>query len=114
MTKRLLLIPLILLIGCKSFSTNTFRAEQAATDLVFAAYVGYTNALPHLNITQEQKDKVADFRLRFAATVKTSEALRASYQTNSSVKPQIQALLTSLTDQSSNIVWLVNYLQGKP
>lgn len=98
--------------GCTSFSTHAFRVEQTATHLAFTAYAGYTNALPALGLTPQQSNDVKQARLKFAATVKTVEGLRLEYATNAAVKPQLQAILPTLVDQSSNVVWLINYVRG--
>lgn len=112
--KRTLILcaPLLVLLGCTSFSTHVFRVEQTATHLAFTAYVGYTNALPALNLNPQQSNEVKRARLKFAATVGTLEALRLEYATNAEVKPQIQAILPALVDQSSNVVWLINFVRG--
>lgn len=111
--KKLLILPLLaLLMGCASFSTNTFRTEQTAVNLVYTAYVGYTNAIPVLHLTPDQSNAVKVARMKFAASVGVLEGWRSAYETNSAVKPQLQAALDALTDQSSNFVWLVTYLRS--
>lgn len=107
-------LSLALLIGCANFATNTFRAEQTSESLVYAAYVGYTNYLVQYPgaVSPESQAKIKDARLKYAATLGTLDALVTAYETNSAVQPQIEALLTTLNDQSSNIVWLVNYFRS--
>lgn len=107
-------IACVFLFGCSSFSTNTFRAEQTAVNVAYTAYVGWTNYLNQYPFDPATVDRVKEARLKFAATVGTVESLRAAYETNSSVKPQLQATLTTLSDQSSNLVWLISYLKGVP
>lgn len=112
--KALLLIPLVaILAGCASFSDNVFRTEQTAVTLVYGAYVAYTNALPQLNLTADQSNSVKQARLKFAATIGTVDAIRSAYETNSALKPQLQAALATALDQSSNVVWLINYVKSK-
>lgn len=111
--KKLLLVPLLaLLIGCASFSTNVFRSEQAAVSLAYGAYIGYTNALPMLNLTADQSNAVKQARLRFASSVAVLEAWRIAYETNSTTKPQVQAALVSVNANASNLVWLITYIKG--
>lgn len=102
-----------LVVGCASFATNTFRAEQTAANTVFAAYVGYTNALANgtLKITADQSNAVKVARLKFAASVQTLETWRAAYQTNSSVEPQVQAALDAAQANASEILNLINFLK---
>lgn len=113
------ILPLLCIIGfvvaCASFATNTYRAEQTSVNLVFTAYVGWTNYLDTTEgskVSPEARAAVKDSRLKFAATVSTLENLRAAYETNSAVKPQIVAALDTVSNQSSNVVWLISYLKG--
>lgn len=110
-----LLIPFLVLavVGCVPFSTHVFRTEQLAVNLAHAAYVGYTNALPTLHITEDQSNAVKQARLKFAASVGTVESLRLAYETNSAIKPTLQAAIDSLVDQSSNVVWLIEYFKAQ-
>ena len=110
-----LLIPLlaVFVAGCASFSTNMFRTEQVAVDLAYGAYVGYTNALPTLGITTDQSNAVKHARLSFAASVATVEAMRLQYETNSAIKPALQAAVDALLSQSSNVVWIIKFVQTK-
>jgi hypothetical protein len=103
----------LVMVGCASFSTNTFRAEQTAVNMAFTAYQGWTNYLALFPVSAERSNAVKTARLQFAATVGTVEALRVAYETNSAVKPQLQATLLTLADQSSNVVWLVNFFQAQ-
>ncbi|CAK0780997.1 exported hypothetical protein [Gammaproteobacteria bacterium] len=117
--KKLFLLPLLALAllvpGCASFSTNTFRAEQTAVNLAHGAYVGWTNYLAEFPVSAERSNAVKVARLKFAATAGTVEALRASYETNNQVRPTLEATLLTLADQSSNIVWLVTFFkEGAP
>lgn len=105
---------LFFLIACTSFESHVFRTEQTATQLAFGAYVGYTNALPSLHLSPAQSNEVKVARLKFAATVRTLDALRSSYATNADIKPQIEAILPTLTQQSSNLVWLINFYAAHP
>lgn len=112
--KRLLILPVLaLLVGCTSFSTHVFRTEQTAVELAYSAYIGYTNSLLYLAITPDQSNAIKQARLKFAATVGTVEALRGAYETNSAVKPQLEAITSTLLDQGSNIVWLINFVKSK-
>lgn len=114
------LVPVLFLIGCASFSTHVFRMEQTSVDVAYGAYGGYTNWLltsfADPKLTPERRAKlvvisndVKQARLRFAASVATVEAMRLSYETNSALKPVLEASLLTITDQSSNLCWLVNY-----
>lgn len=102
------LVGLVVLLGCTNPATSLFRAEQTTVDLVHGAYVGYTNALLTMPISVTTSNAIRDARLKFGATALTFDDLREVYETNSAVKPQIQAILDSLTQQSTNIVQLIN------
>lgn len=115
MKKLIPLIALALLIGCADFQTNLFRTEQASVDVAFASYVGWTNYLSTATVTPqllERSNHVRTARLEFAATVSTLDNIREEYRTNSAVRPQLDATLLSLSDQKSNLVWLVNFYKG--
>lgn len=112
MRKLLSLAAVVVLAGCASFSTNIFRTEQTAVNLVFTAYTGYTNALPSLNLTPDQSNTVKTARLQFAASVAVLEAWREAYETNSAVQPQVEAALNATTANASNVVWLITYIRG--
>lgn len=124
MRKLLLLVPLVLLISCTSFSTHVFRTEQTAVTLAYGGYTGYTNwlltSLAKPGLTPEQRgnleaisNQVKVARLRFAATVSTVEAMRVQYETNSALKPALEAGLQTVVDQSSNLCWLINFWRTK-
>lgn len=114
--KKLIIIPLLAcLIGCASFSTNAFRTEQTAVNIAYGAYVGWTQYLATATSPPKPETVAAvkEARLKFAASVQVVDALRTSYETNSALQAPLQAALASLTDQSSNLVWLATYLRGK-
>lgn len=113
-------IAALLLIGCSTFSDHVFRMEQTSTDIAYGGYVGWTNfLLPKLadpNLTPEYRAKLVQAsndvkvaRLRFAATVSTAESMRQSYETNSALEPQLQAISQTLVNESSNVCWLIAY-----
>lgn len=111
--KKLILIPLLAcLIGCVKFSTHVFRTEQAAVNLAYGAYNGYTQALPQLKLTAEQSNAVRRARLEFAASVAVVDGWRMQYETNSAVQPQVQASLNALASQSSNLLWVIAYIRA--
>ena len=101
-------------IGCASFSTNTFRTEQTAVNLAYAGYVGYTQALYSgtLKISADESNAVKQARLKFAASVGVLESWRAAYQTNSALESQVTAALEATLSQSSNMLWLIEYLKA--
>lgn len=99
----------MLTVGCTTYSTHVFRVEQSATSVAYTAYVGWTNYLANFPVDPSVSNEVKQARLKFAATVGTVEALRTEYETNTATKPLLEATLTTLSDQSSNIVWLINY-----
>lgn len=123
--RKLLVVPLLaLLVGCVSFSTHVFRTEQAAVEVAYYGYTGYTNwlltELAKPNITFDRKARLAAIsnevksaRLSFAATVQTVEAMRVAYETNSAIKPPLEAALLTMTSQSSNVCWLINYWRNQ-
>lgn len=119
--KKILIVPLLaLLMGCASFSTHVFRTEQTAVNLVYAGYVGWTNylipAMANTNLSLAKQhsllvasNEVKQARLRFAATVHTVEEFRLAYETNAALRPQLEAALFGLLQQSSNVVYLIYY-----
>lgn len=120
MKHALTLLALLFLVGCASFSTNVFRVEQSATEVAYGGYVTYTNwlltSLADPKLTPERRaslvtisNDVKQARLRFAATVTAVESMRLSYETNSALKPALEAAVVTLTDQSSNLCWLITY-----
>jgi hypothetical protein len=102
------------LAACSSLSTNVFRTEQAATQLAFGAYAGYTNALAKglLRISAADSNNIRALRLKFAASVSLVDSLNAQYATNSAIQSQLTAALATLGDQASNIVWTIGYVSA--
>ena len=114
--KKLLLIPMLaLLVGCASFSTQVFRTEQTAVTLAYSGYVGWTNYMAQFpqRVTPQASNEVKQARLRFAATVATVESMRQSYETNSAFKAPIEAGLQTMIEQSTNMLWLINYWRAQ-
>lgn len=122
--KYLILPALLLLIGCSTFSTHVFRMEQTAVTVAYGGYLGYTNwllsSLAKPDLTPERRaylvtvsNDVKQARLQFHATVQTVESLRVSYETNSALKPPLEAALVTLINQSSNICWVMNYWRNQ-
>jgi len=108
------------LLGCASASTNIWRSEQTAVNLVSGAYAGWTNyyvVTTNAATTSAQRKAQLDqaetqlkaARMHFAASVGVVEAWRSAYETNSAVEGQLQAALQAALDESSNIVWVINY-----
>lgn len=111
--KKLLIVPLLaLLVGCASFSTHVFRTEQMAVNVVYGAYVGYTNSLPLLHLTADQSNAVKRARLEFAASVAVLDNWRAAYETNAVDKSKVEAALNATLLNSSNVVWLITYIKA--
>jgi len=115
MKKLIAVVALAVLVGCASFSTNTFRTEQTLTQVAYGAYVSYTNGLASgiIHVTPDQSNSVRTARLQFAASVRTLESWRNAYETNSATKPQVQSALDALTVNSSNFVFLINLFKSK-
>ena len=113
MKKLITLLALAVMVGCASFSTNVFRTEQTLTGVAYTAYVGYTNGLYNgtLHVDPTNQAKIKQARLEFAASVRTVEAWRVAYETNSAVKPQAQAALDALTSNTTNFVNLIHLFQ---
>jgi hypothetical protein len=107
--KKLLMLVPLLVAGCAMLTTNVFRTQQTSEDLVYMAYVGYTNYLTTHTIDSSLSNNIRSARLKFAATDATLDQLRLAYDTNSLLKDQITATISTLSDQASNIVWLVNF-----
>lgn len=111
--------------GCTSFSNQTWRTEQTAVDVVYGGYTVWTNyyvtktnaittspdTLAKLNAEETQVKKA---RQEFAATVGVVEAWRAAYSTNSAVQSQVTAALNAVLQNSSNIVYLINFYRNQP
>lgn len=114
MKKYLATIILAALVGCAGFSTNVFRLEQVVTQTAYTAYGGYLQALTNgtLKISADQSNAVKVARIQFATSVSTLESWRAAYETNSAVKPQLQAALDAATANSSNFVFLIKLFQN--
>jgi len=106
----LIAIALLIMVGCARFSANVFRTEQTITQVAYTTYTGYTNALLSgtLKISADQSNAVRMARLQFAASVSTLESWRSAYETNSAVKPQVQAALDAATANSANFVSLLH------
>jgi hypothetical protein len=68
-----------------------------------AAYNRTTNGLVAERATVENDS------IQIGASIALVESLRESYQTNSAVKPQLQAAVTSLAQNAGNIV---SYVTG--
>jgi hypothetical protein len=114
--KMLIAAAFVAIVGCSQFATNVFRTEQVLTGAAYTSYVGYTNALANgtLKISSDESNAVKEARLKFAASVLSLDQWRRIYETNSAAKPQVQAALDALILNSSNFVFLVNYLLPKP
>lgn len=110
--KTYLCLPLLaMLMGCANFATNTFRAEQTAVDLAYNSYTGYTNVLPTLRLTAEQVAEVKDARLKLGASLAVLDGWRKAYETNAVNESYVQAALDAVRDNSSNMVWVINYFR---
>lgn len=101
---------LVCLDGCTNFSTNTWRTEQTAVNAAYFAYTGYTNWVALHQVDTNVANQVKLARLSFAGSISVVEAWRQSYETNSAMKPQLQAALDAALAQSSNVVWLVTFI----
>lgn len=106
-----LLLPAALLMGCVSFNTQMFRIEQSSTHLCATAYFGWTNYLAQFPVNPAMSNSVKSARLKAAATLNTFHVFRMEYKTNAVVKPQLEALLPTLSGTVSNFIWLANYYQ---
>src|SRR5713101_5830260 len=124
-TPVVILVSLLGIIGiasCTSLSTSTFRLEQTAMDFATVAragwsayYISATNGASPEQLANPQKQgtNVLIARQKFAATLFTLETLRASYASNSSLRPQVESGLLAVNDSLSNIVWLVALFRGQ-
>ena len=103
----------LFVVGCADFATNVFRTEQTAVNLAYTTYIGYTNGLYSgaIKVTPDQSNNIKGLRLKFAASVKALEGWRAAYETNSAVKPYVQAALDALTTDSDNLINAVNQIE---
>ena len=104
---------LLFLLGCANFSTNVWRTEQTAVNTAYTAYVAYTNLLASHPVDANTAASVKQARLSFAGSISVVEAWRQAYDTNSAVKPQLQAALEAALAQSSNVVYLITVIKGQ-
>lgn len=102
-----------LVVGCASFATNTFRAEQTAVNAVTTAYIGYTNGLASgaIKVSVDESNAIRAARLKFAASVQTLEMWRAQYETNAASQSQVQAALDAAQANAAAIFNLINLLK---
>ena len=103
----------LMVVGCASFATNTFRAEQTAVNAVTTAYIGYTNGLASgaIKVSVDESNAIKSARLKFAASVQTLETWRSQYETNAASQSQVQAALDAATANASQILNLINLLK---
>lgn len=123
----ILLLPLacaLALVGCGGFINGVKNTRATAVDLAYGGYTTWTNYYStktnqvtttpdQLAALNQTAATVKDARLKFAATIGVLDGWIGAYQTNSAVKPQLQAVLDSTISSASNFVWLVNFYQGK-
>lgn len=113
-----------IVVACSSFDTNVWRSEQTAVDLGAGAHNVWTNyyinATNSATITPEQRQKLDDeqravkaARIKLAASIATVDALRASYKTNSELKGPVLGALATAMSNSSNLVYLANFLKNQ-
>jgi hypothetical protein len=117
----LCLLPALLLgSGCANVNQNAFTAELAAASTSDAAMRGYAaywnqaiqNPAAYNRTTNglvAERATVENDSIQIGASIALVESLRESYQTNSAVKPQLQAAVTSLAQNAGNIV---SYVTG--
>lgn len=114
----LCLLAVVLLAGCASFNNKVFRAEQLAADTsitgvsAFNAYVRTaTNGMTPPQVAQMQSAQVVVWEAarRLSASLAVSEHMRQSYESNVVDKAAVQAALATVTENTSNLVYLVNY-----
>ena len=122
----LLILPACMLIsGCANVSQNAYTAELAAastSDAAMRGYAAYWNqaiqnpAAYHRTAEDLKAERAAveDASVKVGASIELVENLRESYATNSALKPQLQAAITSLTDNAGSIVAYVNSLFSVP
>jgi hypothetical protein len=115
----LLAAGLLTATGCANLSSNTFTAEQAAAATSDAALRGYAvyfdRAVTNPAAFQRTLDGLVTERatvqaasVKLGASLELVENLRASYATNSAVKPQLQAAADALASQAVNLVSVIN------
>lgn len=108
-------VALMAVVACASFQTQAFRAEQAAVNLAYTGYVGWTNflATPQgQKITSQQSNSVKQVRLKLADSLILVEHMRTTYATNSAVKADYQAALSTLESNAGELVTLITTLKG--
>lgn len=101
--------------GCADLSGNAFKAEYAAAASSDAAMKGYAAYYTQAVATPEkfnrtanglktERQKLSDLSIKIGGAIELAENLRVAYATNSAVKPQLQAAVTSLTLNAAGIV----------
>jgi len=118
----LFLLPALLFgSGCAGVSQNAFTSELAAASTADAAMRGYAaywnqaakNPAAFHRTTNElatERATVENASIKIGASIELVESLRGSYATNAAVKPQLQAALVSLGENTGNIIGYVNSL----
>ena len=113
-------VALAILSGCSSLSTQTFNTLKLAEDSAragVASWNTYSNIVfstPGANLAKLEQDtaKVYSVSRQVGASIAVAEGLREAYTTNSAAGTQLTAILTTVSQESSNLVWLVNYLKN--
>lgn len=109
------------LTGCASANKKVFMAEFAAASTADAGMKGYAafynTAIQNptnFNTTTEKlnadRATAEALSVKIASSIQTTEALRVSAATNSATQPSLNAALTILSENSSNILSTVNQL----
>lgn len=102
--------------GCTSFSTTVFRLESTTATLgtnAVASFNAYYGASTNKAALEAPREQIYAASRAMAVHLSVVEAYRLAYQTNSAVKPQLEAALQAAVDTSSNIVWLVNWWKAQ-
>jgi hypothetical protein len=116
-----LVISLLLLSGCASLDNNVYKAETAAAAVALASrnsYVVYwksaTNEPAAYGTTIEKlwthRRQVEALSIQIGTSIELVDNLRLSYRTNSQVEAPLNAAVSTLLENTSNIVFTVTSL----
>lgn len=104
--------------GCSSLNSNLFHTEQTSVDLVTSGvhdfnqyFKGATNGATPDTIAKliDARTQVYQATKDFGLSVAQVDALRLEYKTNQAIMPDLQAALTALSAQSTNVSTLVSH-----
>lgn len=118
MRTSILILALLAAVGCATDVARIRQAEYGAVNVSAAALRGHavyykaaTNNLEGFNRTlaglEAEREAVKAGAVKIGATAELLEALLASYATNATMKPQVEAALSALLQNSTALLTTV-------